>query len=177
MAHWIWWLIVGIIAVIGGLFALFNPFVATITAEQIAAWFFILSGLLQIVTVFQREGWGSRIWGLVLAAAFLWLGITLLFNPLAGILSLTLVAAIMFLVSGVAKIFFAFATRGSGVFWAVLLSGVISIALAIMVFTNFPQSALVLLGVLLAVELLSTGAALIAFALFVRANKDKFVET
>jgi len=174
MNSWILWLIVGIIAVLGGIFALLNPFAATITAEQIAARFFLFAGIIQLVAVFQQEGWGSRIWTLILAAAFIWLGVTLLINPLSGILSLTLAAAILFLINGVAKIFFSFSTRGSGFFWAILLSGVISVILAVMVFANFPASAAVLLGILLAVELLSSGAALIAFALFVRANKDKF---
>ena len=175
MTHWIFWLLIGIIAVVGGVVALFNPFAATFTAEQIAAWFFIISGALQVVAVFRIEGWGRRIWALIVAAAFLWLGLSLLVNPLAGILSLTLVAAFMFLVTGIAKIFFSFSTRGSGYFWVVMLSGVISVILAVMVFSNFPQSAIVLLGILLAVELLSSGAALIAFAFYLRENKDELL--
>ncbi len=173
MAHWIWWLIVGIIGIVGGFFALLNPFAATIAAELIAAWFFLIAGAVQVIAAFQREGWATRIWALILAAAFLWLGFVLLFNPLAGIIALTMAAAITFLVTGVAKVFFAFAARGSGYFWPILLSGIVSVVLAMMVFSNFPQSAAVLLGVLLAVELLSNGAALVSFALFVRNNKDK----
>ena len=173
MNSWIFWLIVGIIGVVGGLFALFNPFVATFTAEQIAAWFFIIAGFVQLFAIFQEGSWGRRIWALVLTAAFLWLGITLLMNPLQGILSLTIAVALLFLINGLAKIFFSFSTRGSGYFWLIMLSGVISVILAVLVFTNFPQSAAVLLGILLAIELLSSGAAMIAFALFVRGNKDK----
>lgn len=174
MNHWLFWLLIGIVGLIGGVSALLNPFVATVTAEQIAAWFFIISGILQILAVFRTEGWGRRIWALILAAAFLWLGLTLLANPFAGIISLTLMAAIMFFVSGLTKMFGAFTMRGTGYFWMIFLSGAVSVLLAVMVFTNFPQSAAVLLGILLAVELLSSGAALIAFALFLRNNQDVF---
>ncbi|RBI83717.1 hypothetical protein DRV85_15370 [Rhodosalinus halophilus] len=173
MSGWFWWMLVGILFIVGGVVALFNPFAATVTAERVAAWFFIFGGLLQVVAVFQVSGWGARIWALVLAAVFLWLGVSLLSNPLAGILTLTIVAAIMFLASGIAKIFFSFAVRGSGYFWAMLLSGAISVVLALMVFSNFPQSAAVLLGVLLAVELLSSGATLISYALYLRSGGDE----
>jgi uncharacterized membrane protein HdeD (DUF308 family) len=172
MTNWIFWLIIGLIVLVGGIAALMNPFAATFTAEQIAAWVFIFGGVLQLVAIFQVEGWGRRIWAILLGIAFLWLGISLLTNPLAGIVSLTIVAAIMFLVSGVAKLFLAFSARGSGYFWAILLSGAISVVLALMIFSNFPESAAVVLGVLLAVELITTGATLVAFAFFLRNNKE-----
>lgn len=168
MSGWFWWLLVGLVMLVGGVVALLNPFAATLTAEAIAAWFFIIGGVLQLVAVFQAQGWGARIVALVLAAVFLWLGISLLSNPLAGILSLTLVAAIMFLASGLAKVAFSFMLRGTGFFWPVLLSGVVSVVIAIMVFSNFPQSAAVLLGLLLGVELLSSGITTISYALYAR---------
>lgn len=174
MNSWIFWLIVGIIGVVGGVLALLNPFVATFTAVQIAAWFFLLAAGVQLFAIFQEGSWGRRLWAVLLAAAFLWLGITLLIHPLAGIMSLTLAVAIMFLINGVAKIFFSFATRGTGPFWLIMVSGIISVALAIMVFTNFPQSATILLGILLAVELLSTGVAMIAFAFYLRGHREAF---
>ena len=168
MSGWIWWLLIGAVLVIGGVAALLNPFAATVTAEQIAAWFFIFGGILQVLAVFQGEGWGARIWALVLAVVFLWLGISLLGNPLAGILSLTLVAAMMCMAAGSAKICLPCLARGSGYFWPMVLSGAISVILALMVFSNFPQSAAVLLGLLLAVELLSSGVTLIAYAFVLR---------
>lgn len=173
MNSWIFWLIVGIIGVVGGIVALLNPFVATITAERLAAWLFLIIGFVQLFAIFQEGSWGRRIWAVVLTVAFLWLGITLLFDPLQGILTLTIAVAILFLINGLAKIFFSFSASGSSYFWLILLSGAISVILAVMVFTNFPQSAAILLGILLAVELLSSGAAMIAFALFMRGNKDK----
>jgi uncharacterized membrane protein HdeD (DUF308 family) len=49
-----------------------------------------------------------------------------------------------------------------------LLSGLVSLALGVMVFTNFPQSAAVVLGVLLAIELIATGITLVSFAFLLR---------
>lgn len=173
MNNWLLWLIIGIIPAMGGILALLNPFAATITAQTLAGWFFLVTGVVEIFAAFQRKGWGQRIWALVLALAFVGLGVTLLYNPLAGILSLTLVAALMFLANGIAKVFFAFSVRSTASFWPILVSGALSVVLALMVFSNFPQSARVLLGVLLGVELLSSGAALIAFAIHIRKNEPQ----
>ena len=171
MSNWVLWLIAGIVMIVGGLFALFNPVAATVTVEQIVAWIFLFGGVLQIVGVFQASGWAARIWALVLALILIWLGISLLANPLEGILSLTLVIAVALLVSGVAKVFLSFPARGTGYFWPMLLSGAVSIVLAVMVFSDFPQSAAILLGVLLAVELLADGTAAVVYALMQRARQ------
>jgi membrane protein HdeD len=170
MTNWILWLLIGVITILGGIFALANPFAATLAATTLAAWVFIITGVMQIVGVFQTEGWGARIWGLILALAFLWLGISILGNPLQGVISLTLVAGLMFVATGIAKIIFAFRIRGSGYFAWAMLSGLVSLILGIMVFTNFPYSAAVVLGILLAVELISSGITLVTFALLLRNN-------
>lgn len=168
MTNWILWLLIGAITLLGGIFALLNPFAATLAATTLAAWIFLFAGVLQIVGLFRTDGWGARLWGLILALAFIWLGITVLADPLRGVISLTLVAGIMFLATGIAKVIFAFRIRGSGYFMLTLLSGLVSLALGIMVFTNFPQSAAVVLGVLLAVELIATGITLVSFAFLLR---------
>ena len=170
MTSWILWLLIGAITLLGGIFALLNPFAATLAATTLAAWIFLFTGVLQIVGLFQTDGWGARLWGLILALAFLWLGVSILANPLQGMVSLTIVAGLMFVATGIAKILFAFRIRGSGFFIWALLSGAVSLILGVMVFTNFPQSAAILLGVLLAVELISTGITLISFALLLRNN-------
>ncbi|MFV0408533.1 MAG: HdeD family acid-resistance protein [Paracoccus sp. (in: a-proteobacteria)] len=156
------WIIVGIISIVAGIFALFNPLVATLTAEQVAGWAFLFIGILQIFAVFKQDGWGGRIWVILIGALFVFLGINLLGKPLVGIISLTLTVATLFLISGIFRVILSFSLRGTGIFWMVLLSGAISVILAIMIFSNFPQSAAVILGILLAVELISNGIMMIA---------------
>lgn len=168
MGSWLIWLVIGLVFILGGIVSLLNPFAATVTAEQIAAWLFVFGGIAQVVAAFRAEGWGARILNIILALAYLWLGVSLLANPLAGILTLTVLAAIMFLVNGILKVALAFTLRGTGVFWPVLISGAISVILAVMVFTNFPQSAAILLGTLLAVELLSSGVMIVFYAFALR---------
>lgn len=170
MGSWWFWILIGVVFVLGGIFALLNPLAATFTVEQIAGWVFVVGGIAQLVGAVRTAGWTARILTLVLALASLWLGVSLLANPLAGVLTLTVLVAIMFLINGAAKLLLGFTMRGTPFFWPIMLSGAISVVLALMVFSNFPQSAAVVLGVLLAVELVSSGVMILSFALFLRAS-------
>jgi uncharacterized membrane protein HdeD (DUF308 family) len=159
------WIILGVISIIGGILALANPFVATLAATTIAAWVFIFVGIVEIVGAFSVEGALAKIGNILLGALAVFLGISILQHPLAGVISLTLLVGILFIASGVFKVIMAFSLEERSYFWLMLLSGIVSIVLAVLIFSNFPQSAAVILGLLLAIELISNGVSLIAMGM------------
>jgi len=165
MKHWYLLLAAGVIAIVGGVLALLNPLAATLTATVLAAWMFILVGIVLLAALFSEMGWGRRIWTILLGALALVVGVSILGNPLGGVLALTLVVGLAFLAEGVVKLVMAFGARDTPYFWLVLLSGAISVLLGGMVLANFPQSAATILGILLAVDLISTGVSMVALAL------------
>lgn len=114
--------------------------------------------------MFRRLSGPERLWQAFLAIACLWLGVSLLTNPLAGILALTVVVAIGFGVSGIAKIVLAMGTRGTPLFWPFVVSGVVSVGFAGLVLFNLPQMAGIVLGVMLGLELLLSGVTMLVFA-------------
>lgn len=158
------WLIVGIISIVGGVFALFNPFSATLAAEQLAGWFFLFVGVLQMFAIARARSTGGRVLAAVGGLIGILLGVELLREPMQGILTLTIVVAILFLLTGIVRTIVAFGLRGTAAFLPVLLSGIISIVLAIMIFSGYPQSATFILGILLAIELISNGISLIMYS-------------
>lgn len=167
----VFWIILGGLSIVAGVLALVNPLAATLTAEQLSGWGFLIIGVFEIIAVFQQKDWRGRIWAMLAGLAFIILGVMLLARPLAGILSLTLIVAILFLVAGAVKLAMAFSLeRGKG-FWLILLSGALSIILAVMIFANFPASAATILGVLLAIELISSGVSMIALSSSAPANR------
>jgi uncharacterized membrane protein HdeD (DUF308 family) len=168
MNTWVLLLIAGLIALVGGIIALLNPLAATITAVMLTGWILVIVGVIEVIGVFSATGWGARLLSLVLGVLTVILGLYILANPLISTLALTWLAGILFLATGVTKIFLSFGLRGTGYLWVVLLSGIVSVALGIMVLSNFPYSAATILGILLAVELISTGIANIALALRLR---------
>ncbi|MCA0993950.1 MULTISPECIES: HdeD family acid-resistance protein [Roseobacteraceae] len=172
MSHWLWWIVIGIASILGGIIALLNPFAASVTAQTLVAWFLLILGVIQAISIFRVTRMRERLVAILLTIIYLWLGISFLANPLEGLISLTLVAAIMFLVSGITKVIYAFSVTDSRFKLAMIISGAVSVILAIMIFTNFPSSAAVVLGVLLSVELLSTGVALVIFGLVLKAHPE-----
>jgi uncharacterized membrane protein HdeD (DUF308 family) len=163
--YWILWLIVGVLSIVAGIFAFANPFAATLTAELLAGYLFIAIGVLTLISAFQDQGWGARIWALLLGALFAIFGFSLVTNPLEGIVQLTLIVAVLLMVIGILRIFIAFTPMAAGARGLLILAGLVSIVLSVMIFTNFPLSAAVVLGIFLAIELISNGISMIFLAL------------
>jgi uncharacterized membrane protein HdeD (DUF308 family) len=152
----------GALSLLLGLMALFNPVKFTWTAEIMASWSLAFVGAGQLVSAFSN-GVKSLRWGLAASGALtLWLGLYLMFRPVIGALTLTVIVAVFLLSQGIAKVALAFRFKKTPAFWMILLSAVVSLALAFMIFNNLPQSALTLLGVFLGVELIALGVNLLA---------------
>lgn len=173
MKHWYLLLAAGAVAIVGGVAALLNPMAATLTATVLAGWMFVIVGVVLLATLFSEMGWGRRIWTILLGALAVWLGLNILGNPLEGVMTLTLIVGLSFLAEGVVKLILAWGTRGTPYFWMVLLSGAISVLLGGMILSNFPQSAATILGILLAVDLISTGISMVALSLHARDNPGR----
>lgn len=168
MNNWVLLLIAGIIALLGGILALFNPLAATLTAVMLTGWILVFVGVIEIIGVFSATGWGARLLALVLGVLTVLLGLYILGNPIISAVVLTWIVGIFFLATGATKVFLSFGMRGTGYFWVVMLSGIVSVVLGVMVLSNFPYSAASILGIVLAVELISTGVANIALSLRLR---------
>jgi len=166
--HWVWMLLAGALSHLGGIVALLNPLAATLTAVLLTGYVFIGVGVLLLLSILADDQWGSRLLSLALGAVVLAIGINLVGNPLKGVLSLTVAVAVLMLVIGVLRIVLAFRMPTTGLRLFLILAGIVSLLLGTMILSNFPYSAEVVLGVLLALELLSNGVSLIVLALAAR---------
>ncbi|SFU15086.1 HdeD family acid-resistance protein [Sedimentitalea nanhaiensis] len=177
MKTWVKWLILGILSIAFGLFVLANPVAASIAVTTLAGIMFAVSGGIQLVAGFGEESTGAKLMGIALGVLMLFLGVSLMFHPLQGVISLTLLVAILFLASGIARVITSFQMRDTLFFWPMLLSGALSVLLGGYILANFATVAPSLLGILLGIELLFNGAGLMALAFFLRtargAIKDK----
>ena len=158
----------GALSLLGGIIALLNPLEATLTAELLTGYLFIAIGVLMLLSIFADDSWGSRLLSLVLGVAILVIGVNLVSNPLQGVLQLTVVVALLMLFIGVLRIVFAFRMPTAGLKAMLILAGIVSLVLGGMILSSFPFSAAVVLGILLAIELISNGISLIVLGLTAR---------
>jgi uncharacterized membrane protein HdeD (DUF308 family) len=107
---------------------------------------------------------GGKIWSLLIGLVACFVGVILIANPLAGMVALTLALGAMLLVSRVLKLLVGFKVHDNMMKMMVTLSGIVSGALGLMILANIPGSAVIALGVLLAIELLSNGVSAIGLA-------------
>lgn len=158
-----WLYAVGILLVAAGSVALALPFVAGLAVEAIVGWAFVIAGISQLLYTFGAKGWGGFAWQLLIGAVFLLGGFTLITNPVAGLISLTLVIIATFIASGILKILVGIRLRPmDGWGWFVML-GILSLAVGLLIWNRLPSSAAWSLGLLVGIDFLSTGLVFLRF--------------
>ncbi|SDI10386.1 HdeD family acid-resistance protein [Salipiger marinus] len=166
---WRWTLALGLLLILGGIVALLNPFAASLTAVAIAAVVFMLAGVLQLWIAFNGGGeTGGRVALGLLGLLILAFGVSLMANPLAGLLSLTLLVGLFFVGTGVVRLWIGLSLRTRPGWGWLAGSGAVSLALGLMILVFLPEAAPGLLGLFLGVDLLTSGAGATALALHLR---------
>jgi uncharacterized membrane protein HdeD (DUF308 family) len=168
--HWVLFLVEGIVLVILGTAAIVIPPIATLAVEILFGWLFLISGIVGLVTTFWTRPATGFWWSLVSAVVGIAAGIVLMLWPLNGILSLTFVLIAFFTIEGVASIMFALEHRRelSGRWAWMLASGVVDLILAFVILAGLPGSAAWALGLLVGINMIFGGWALIGMALHAR---------
>lgn len=168
--HWKLYLVEGIVLVTLGLIAVVIPPVATLAVTFLFGWLFLVSGVIGLATTFMMRHAPGFWWALVSAALGVLVGGMLLAQPAQGALSLTLVLAVFFAIEGVVSIMFALDHKRelSGRWGLMLVSGVVDLALAVMIIAGLPSTAAWAIGLLVGINMLFGGTALIAMALHAR---------
>jgi uncharacterized membrane protein HdeD (DUF308 family) len=169
-AHWVMFLIEGIILVVLGLAAIVLPVIATLAFTLVIGWLFLISGGVGLVTTFWMRSAPGFWWALVSAVVALAAGIILLRWPISGSVSLTLVLIAFFVIEGIATIFYAIDHRAqlSGRWGWMLSSGIVDLILAGIIFAGLPGTAAWALGLLVGINMVFGGTAMIGMALAAR---------
>lgn len=160
-------LIEGIILVILGVLAVAVPQVATIAVTIFLGWLFLISGAVGLATSFMARGVPGFWWALLSAIVAIAAGLVLVGSPIQGALSLTFVLIALFLLQGIATVMYAIDHRKelSGRWGFMLFSGLITLALAVMIIAGLPGTAGWALGLLVGIDMVFGGFALIAMAM------------
>ena len=170
-AHWKAFLIEGILLAILGLAAMIVPPLASLAVTIFVGWLLLISGIAGLALTFWARGMPGFWWSLISAVLALIAGIILLAQPVQGVYTLTLVIGVYFLAEGVATIMYALEHRKelSGRWSWLMIAGLMDIIIAFFIIAGLPGSAEWAIGLLVGINLLFGGAALIMMALDARA--------
>ncbi len=171
MSDWIKWLLLGLLSIAFGIFVLGAPVVASVAVTVVTGVLLLISGALQVVGGFTVEGVGNKILSLIMGAVMLFLGWSFLDHPLQGTLTLATVMLILFMAGGIARIILSFQMKGTQFFWPTMISGILSIILAGIIWSYVgqePAALLSILGIFLGIEMLFNGFGLVFMAFFVK---------
>lgn len=168
--HWKLFLVEGVVLLILGLIALLIPPLATLGVTIVLGWLFLMSGSMGLIATFWARGAPGFWWSLISALLGIGAGVVLLAQPVSGAISLTLVLIVFFVVEGIASIMYAMEHRQqlSGRWGWMLSSGIVDLILAGMIFSGLPGTAAWAPGVLVGINMIFGGSALIAMALHAR---------
>ncbi len=166
-AHWRLFLFQGAIMLILGVLAIALPAAAAIAVDIYIGWLFMISGVVGLVAMFSAKDIPAFLWSLVTAALSVILGALLVWNPVEGALTLTIWLTAFFMIEGVFQMVTSIAYRDvtSGSWGWMLASGISDLVLAAIIILGWPVTAVWALGLLVGINLITSGWAILMAAM------------
>ncbi len=169
--HWKWMFFLGIFMIIAGTFGLYASGLLTLTSIFMLGSFIFVGGILQIIHTIQakEKDWGGKLQHILIALLYIIAGVIIFFDPLTTSLALTILLAFMFALMGITKIWYAFYCKKQDWKWLLpAFSGLLNLIFTGFIIATLPESALWLIGMLIALEMLFNGWFLLLLGLRVR---------
>lgn len=151
---------VGVVLSLVGIVFILAPQALGLGISTLIGVLLIILGLLRIAFAWVASTWGSTILRFLIGVLAVAGGVLMLSDPARSLRVLTVILAVYLLLDGISEILLALPLRPIGGMW-VMLSGVVSIVLAIMIWRQWPASGEWALGVLVGVKLLVDGLAIV----------------
>jgi uncharacterized membrane protein HdeD (DUF308 family) len=139
----------------------------TLASMYFFGWLLIIGGVVEAVQAFWQRQWGGLIFHLLSGVLYAVVGFMVLGNPAAGATALTLIIALFFLIAGAFRIIVSLTMRFPEWHW-LLLNGAITLLLGLLIWKQWPSSALWVIGLFIGIELIFTGSAWVMLSLAAR---------
>ena len=163
-----WSIALSVLMIAAGAIAICVPMIAGVAITAVIAWLLIFSGVLHLAFAWRGGRAGAVLWEILLGIVYGAIGFYVLTNPVAGLASLTLVIAIYLLIEGVLESVLSFQLRSlSGSGW-LLLDGIVTLVLALMIWSTWPSSAAWVVGTLVGISMLFSGITRLMLSMTVR---------
>ena len=155
---WGWFVAMGAVTLIAGLAAIALPHVAALTVNLLLGAVLVVHGIVQGIHAFFMRGLKGFVWQVLGALAAIVVGSMLLVYPIAGVVSLTLVVAVFLTIIGGLKTGMAFRLKPLRGWGWLAFNGVLVGLLGVLILAQFPQVVTWVLGLLVGIDMVLSGA-------------------
>lgn len=169
-SSWIWFLLLGILLVVGGTAAIIVPLVtiaASLVAVIVLGLVLMIAGAGIIIGAIWAGKWSGMLLHLLVGVLYLVVGFLIIDHPARAVVVFTLYIALFFILLGIYRIIASLAIRFPQWGWA-LLNGVITLLAGVIIYKHFPETALWVIGLLVGIEMLFNGWTWIMLSLGLR---------
>jgi uncharacterized membrane protein HdeD (DUF308 family) len=141
---------------------------ATVASVLMIGAFMAVIGVAEIVLAFQARTWGRFLLWVVAGALYLLAGLVTLGQPVMAAAFFTLFVGAGLVATGAMRLVMAFGLGQGAPRGIVVLAAVITLLLGLLIVAGWPSNSLVVLGALLAADLLFYGIAWLSLAIALR---------
>ena len=130
----------GVLTVILGFIAIGAPMITGVAVSIMVGALLFIAGIAQVVHAFKSGQWGTGILGTLIGVLGVIAGLLMMFRPVTGLLTITLMLAIYFIVDGIFEIIASFKIKPDSGWGWVLFNGIIALLLGLMIWRQWPVS-------------------------------------
>ena len=160
---WGWFLVFGILLIILGGLCIAKAQTATTFSILALGWVLAISGVVWLMNAFWALSWHGFFLYFLNAIIRGVTGYLLIRHPDAGAAGVTMLLASLFIVGGLFRTIGASLIRFPRWMWTVF-AGLVSVALGVYLLATWPAASVVFIGIVIGVDLIFDGAALVGFA-------------
>jgi uncharacterized membrane protein HdeD (DUF308 family) len=165
---WGWLLGLGILFVILGFIGLGMTVGLTLVSMFFLGFLFVIAGVAQIVDVFKSHQWQGVVGHALIAVLYILGGGLIIYDPILASFVVTALLGWVLIIIGITRLIMGIILRHSKGFGWLLFGGITAIILGVLILMQWPYSALWIIGMLIAIELIVNGWTYIFIALGMR---------
>ncbi|WP_394754061.1 HdeD family acid-resistance protein [Crenothrix sp.] len=163
--HWRLFLLEGSIFIVLGIAAVVIPQFFSVVSVLFLGWILVMGGAIHVGrALFFSEMPGFGLW-LVLGILQIIVGYLLIVDPIAGVMTITMMMTLFFALEGAIKIYWAFMLRPLPNWNFVLFSGVTALLFAFIILAFWSETAHWLLGLFVGINMIILGWSIVKMSL------------
>lgn len=163
-----WSIALSVLMIVAGILAIAIPPAAGLAVAVLVGWLLIFSGAAHLVFGWHMRTVGGLIWEILLGLLYIFIGGYILYQPVAGLESLTLALAIYLLIEAVLEFMLGFLMRSLPASGWLIFDGIVTLILAVLIFKTWPWSTTWVIGTLVGVSMLFSGISRLAISMAAR---------